>query len=184
MSSPKKSIPLKNITNFYATFFSTLTFLAVIVKNHHFRAPVPYLFLVASPPRICLSALFFSSTSRASRYSPLFTLLSLSVISLCTVDLDIPKFLAVTLTVAPCKTINLAKISHRSPQALFSHASFPKASTEKFPFTAVVIAKPPYAIICEKGKNNAFFDRSPLKVSAQAEGTEKLRTRSARLFTK
>ena len=97
-----------------------------------YRVFNPYRCLVASPPRMWRSALFFSKISRASRYNPRFTLLSRSVISLCTVDFDIPKFFAAVLTVAPYKTMYLAKISHRSPSAFVPHAPFSKASTEKF----------------------------------------------------
>ena len=59
-----------------------------------------YFFFVASPPRICLSALFSLSIVLACCASWGFIFRSRSVTSLCTVDLDIPNFFAVSLTVA------------------------------------------------------------------------------------
>ncbi len=135
VKSPKADYG-KNFNQFSPHFFQHFDIFPTIPseKCHFYRVFDPYRLFVASPPRICRSALFFSKISRASRYNPRFTLLSRSVISLCTVDLDIPNFFAALLTVAPYKTMYLANISHRSPSALITHTPFPKASTEKYSF--------------------------------------------------
>lgn len=59
-----------------------------------------YFSLVARPPRIWRSDLFTSSTIRAWAARDGLMSSRRSVTSLCTVDLDIPNFLAVCLTVA------------------------------------------------------------------------------------
>ena len=58
-----------------------------------------YFSFVASPPRIWRSALFRSSSSRTWRYSAGLTFTSRSVMSLCTVDLEMPNWAAAARTV-------------------------------------------------------------------------------------
>ena len=64
-----------------------------------------YFLFVARPPRICLCALFSSSTSLTSLQSRGFITANLFVTSLCTVDLLIPKTIAAWRTVAFVSTI-------------------------------------------------------------------------------
>ena len=59
-----------------------------------------YFSFVAIPPRICLSALFFSRTLLHCLYNSLFIFTSLSWTSLCTVDFDTLKTFAAARTVA------------------------------------------------------------------------------------
>ena len=69
------------------------------------RFSFSYFRFVASPPRIWRSFLFFSVIAFTSAYSPACKCGSLTVISLCTVDLEIPNAFAVLRTVAECATI-------------------------------------------------------------------------------
>lgn len=59
-----------------------------------------YFFLVAIPPLRCLSDLFLSSTNLTSPASCGFSFFKRSVMSLCTVDFEMPKCLAAARTVA------------------------------------------------------------------------------------
>ena len=74
-----------------------------------------YIRLVAIPPRICRSILFRSSTFLTCTYSRGLHWGSRSWISLCTVDLEIPKCFAAARTVAPVSMMYTA-----SSQALCS----------------------------------------------------------------
>ena len=58
-----------------------------------------YFCLVASPPRMCLCALFISRTSLTFIYNDIFICFNRSDTSLWTVDLDTPNFFAALLTV-------------------------------------------------------------------------------------
>ncbi len=58
-----------------------------------------YLCLVANPPLMCRSALFSSSTSLTCAASIGLNADKRSVISLCTVDFEIPKYFAALRTV-------------------------------------------------------------------------------------
>lgn len=76
-----------------------------------------YLRLVASPPRMWRSCLFFSMISRTCSYSPAWSAGRRTDISLCTVDFDIPKAAAVLRTVASCSMIYVPSRTARSSSA-------------------------------------------------------------------
>ena len=74
----------------------------------HFALWCRYFSLVAKPPRICRSALLTSRTARTDFASSGSMRSTRSVMSLCTVDFEIPNFFAVSLTVALVCIINFA----------------------------------------------------------------------------
>jgi hypothetical protein len=74
---------------------------------------------------MCLSDLLISKTLRASLASLGFILLSLSVTSLCTVDLLIPNFLAVSLTVALLLIMKFATSTALSSMYVFKKEALP-----------------------------------------------------------
>lgn len=73
-----------------------------------------YFSRVASPPLMCRSLLFVSSTRRTLLYSGGLEVLSLWLTSLCTVLLLIPNFCAAALTVAFRSIMYRARIAARS----------------------------------------------------------------------
>ena len=74
---------------------------------------IKYLFLVAAPPRIWRSALFWSRTCLVALYNEGFIFSSRSVMSLCMVDLLIPNFWAVARIVELLSTKYSAARSQR-----------------------------------------------------------------------
>jgi len=90
-----------------------------------------YFIRVASPPRMCLSALFSSRILRTCFAMDGFSFLSLSVTSLCTVLLLIPNIWAAALTVVLFSIMNapsssaLSSIYCFKADSLLQHQNLP-----------------------------------------------------------
>ncbi len=93
----------------------------IIVNENHFC--LLYFLRVARPPRMCLSALFRSSSARTWANRPGFTCGRRSVRSLCTVDFDTPNFFAAARTVARFSMMYTARSQARSSKLSRTHTT-------------------------------------------------------------
>lgn len=90
-----------------------------------FQASLLYFLLVAIPPRMCRTDLFSSRTFLTASLRGLLIRSRRSVTSLCTVDLEIPNFFAVSRTVALLSRMYSANCMVLSSMCAFTYrASF------------------------------------------------------------